>query len=187
MRTRPGGGVRTGCRSAPRCQADGTVRFRLWAPSHPEVSVVIDGSASMPMQAVGDGWHELVTDRAHAGTRYQFVLPDGLRVPDPASRFQPEDVHGPSEVIDPAAYAWSDMAWRGRPWEEAVVYELHIGTFTPEGTFRAAIGKLDHLVAPRRDRDRDHADRRFPRPLRTGATTACCPTRRTAPTAGPRT
>jgi malto-oligosyltrehalose trehalohydrolase/4-alpha-glucanotransferase len=128
------------------CQADGTVRFRLWATPHPQVSVLIDGGASMPMQAVGDGWHELVTDRAHVGSRYQFVLPDGLRVHDPASRFQPEDVHGPSEVIDPTAYIWGDMAWKGRRWEEAVVYELHIGAFTPEGTFRSAIGKLDHLV-----------------------------------------
>ena len=71
----------------------------------------------------------------------------GCACPDPASRYQPEDVHGPSEVIDPAAYVWRDAGWSGRPWEEAVVYELHIGAFTPEGTFRAAIGKLDHLVA----------------------------------------
>ena len=127
-------------------QADGTVRFRLWAPRHLEVSVVIDNSAPILMAAAGDGWHELITDQANVGSRYQFVLPDGLHVHDPASRFQPEDVHGPSEVIDPAAYAWSNTAWKGRRWEEAVVYELHIGTFTPEGTFRAAIGKLDHLV-----------------------------------------
>jgi malto-oligosyltrehalose trehalohydrolase len=70
-----------------------------------------------------------------------------MRVPDPASRHQPEDVHGPSEVIDPTAYCWRDAVWRGRPWEEAILYELHIGAFTPEGTFRAAIGKLDHLAA----------------------------------------
>ena len=75
------------------------------------------------------------------------MLPDGLRVPDPASRYQPEDVHGPSEVVDAAAYVWRDTGWRGRPWHEAVVYELHIGAFTPEGTFRGAIDKLDHLVA----------------------------------------
>ena len=99
------------------------------------------------MRSVGEGWHELVTDRARAGTRYRFALPDGLRVPDPASRHQPEDVHGLSEVIDPSSYAWRDIAWRGRPWEEAVLYELHIGAFTPEGTFRAAIDRLDHLVS----------------------------------------
>ncbi len=127
-------------------QADGRVRFRLWAPPHREVQIELDGE-TVAMQPVGEGWHELVTDRARAGTRYRFVLPDGLRVPDPASRYQPEDVHGPSEVVDPAAYAWRDAGWSGRPWHEAVVYELHIGAFTPEGTFRAAIGKLDHLVA----------------------------------------
>jgi malto-oligosyltrehalose trehalohydrolase/4-alpha-glucanotransferase len=127
-------------------QADGRVRFRLWAPPHRDVQVELDGEA-VGMRPVGEGWHELVTDRARAGTRYRFVLPDGLRVPDPASRYQPEDVHGPSEVVDPAAYAWHDAGWSGRPWYEAVVYELHIGAFTPDGTFRAAIGKLDHLVA----------------------------------------
>lgn len=127
-------------------QTGGTVRFRLWAPSHREVKIELDGEA-VAMEVVGEGWHELVTDRARADTRYRFVLRDGLRVPDPASRYQPEDVHGPSEVVDPAAYAWHDTGWSGRPWEETVVYELHIGAFTPEGSFRAAIAKLGHLVA----------------------------------------
>ncbi|HEX3412932.1 MAG TPA: malto-oligosyltrehalose trehalohydrolase, partial [Stellaceae bacterium] len=127
-------------------QADGRVRFRLRAPSHREVQIELDGETAA-MQPVGEGWHELVTYRARAGTRYRFILPDGLRVPDPASRYQPEDVHGPSEVVDPGAYVWRDAGWSGRPWKEAVVYELHIGAFTREGTFRAAIGKLDHLVA----------------------------------------
>jgi malto-oligosyltrehalose trehalohydrolase len=98
------------------------------------------------MMLMPEGWHELVTDRAGTGTRYQFRLPNGLWVPDPASRFQPEDVHGASEVIDPRAYAWRDQGWAGRRWEEAVIYELHIGAFTPEGTFLAAIRKLDYLV-----------------------------------------
>ncbi len=127
---------------------EGGVRFRLWAPSHAEIGLELDGAeAPVAMRRSEDGWHELVTPQARAGTRYRFVLPDGLRVPDPASRFQPQDVHGPSEVVDPAAHVWTDVGWAGRPWEEAVVYELHIGAFTPEGTFRAAIGKLDHLVA----------------------------------------
>ena len=127
-------------------QVDGSVRFRLWAPPHRDVQIELDGE-TVAVQPIGEGWHELVTEQAHAGTRYCFVLPDGLRVPDPASRYQPEDVHGPSEVVDPAAHVWRDARWSGRPWEEAVVYELHIGAFTPEGTFRAAITKLDHLVA----------------------------------------
>ncbi|HEV7266971.1 MAG TPA: malto-oligosyltrehalose trehalohydrolase [Falsiroseomonas sp.] len=122
------------------------VRFRLFAPAHATIGLELDGADPLPMRTA-DGWHELHVAQARAGIRYRFVLPDGLRVPDPASRFQPEDVHGPSEVVDPAAYAWHDSGWIGRPWEEAVIYELHIGAFTPEGSFRAAIGRLDHLVA----------------------------------------
>ena len=131
----------------PEIRPDGSVRFRLWAPSHEIVRLQIEGEREpMDMEPAGDGWFELSTRRAGPGTRYRFVLPDGLAVPDPASRYQPQDVHGPSEVVDPAAYAWRDAGWKGRPWEEAVVYELHVGAFTPEGTFRAAIGRLDHLV-----------------------------------------
>src|SRR5215203_3623471 len=123
------------------------VRFRFWAPKHAQVGLEIEGQDVVPMHSLDRGWHELVTDRAGTGSRYRFVLPDGLRVPDPASRFQPEDVHGPSEVIDPGCYEWSHPGWRGRPFHEAVIYELHVGTFTPEGTYRAAREKLDHLVA----------------------------------------
>ncbi|HEU4634785.1 MAG TPA: alpha-amylase family glycosyl hydrolase, partial [Edaphobacter sp.] len=74
-----------------------------------------------------------------------FVLPDDTEVPDPASRYQPEDVYGPSEVIDPKAYAWNDAGWCGRDWREAVLYEMHIGTFTLAGQYRTAIERLDHL------------------------------------------
>ena len=127
-----------------------------------------DDGRSVTMRRSEDGWHALDVAAAGSGTRYRFVLPDGLRVPDPASRFQPEDVHGPSEVIDPAAYAWSDGDLAGRPWEEAVLYELHVGAFTAEGTFRAAIDTLDHLVDAWRHGDRDHAGRRFSRPAELG-------------------
>jgi malto-oligosyltrehalose trehalohydrolase len=127
--------------------ADGSVRFRLWAPACHAVSVEVEGRAMpLSMQSLDGGWHELVTDGAGAHSRYRFVLPDGLRVPDPASRYQPDDVHGASQVIDPAEYRWSETEWRGTPWHEMVIYELHVGAFTPEGTFAAAIGKLDHLV-----------------------------------------
>ena len=128
-------------------QADGRVRFRLSSTPHREVQIELDGETAA-MQPAGEGWHELVTDRARAGTRYRFVLPDGLRVPDPASRYQPEDVHGPSEVVDPGAYVWRDVGNLERPPLGAGGRQpkLRIGTFTPEGTVRAAIGKLDHLV-----------------------------------------
>ncbi len=126
----------------------GGVLFSLFAPACDRVALHLDGrGAPLAMAAGEDGWHRLEVAEARAGSRYRFGLPDGLQVPDPASRFQPEDVHGPSEVVDPAAFGWTDGAWRGRPWRETVVYEAHVGTLTPEGTFRAAIGKLDHLVS----------------------------------------
>lgn len=126
--------------------AHGT-RFRLFAPNSPHVRIALEGiEEPLSMTALGDGWHELTTTAANAGSLYRFVLPNGARVPDPASRFQPKDVHGPSEVIDPTAYKWKDDSWRGRAWHEAILYELHIGTFTKKGTFRAASEKLDYLV-----------------------------------------
>src|SRR3546814_9244514 len=100
----------------------------------------------MPMEARPEGWFELTTGRARDGSLHRFELPDGLLVPDPASRWQPEDVHGPSMVIDPRTFAWNNAEWTGRPWEETVVYELHVGTFSPEGTFDGVRRKLDHLV-----------------------------------------
>ncbi|WHO75484.1 malto-oligosyltrehalose trehalohydrolase [Rhizobium sp. BT03] len=121
------------------------ILFRLWAPLHDSVSLKIEGADPRPMQAADDGWHRCRVPNAHAGTRYCFVLPDGLEIPDPASRFQPQDVHGPSEVVDLSAYRWKTRDWTGRPWEEMVIYEMHIGCFTPEGTFTSAIERLDHL------------------------------------------
>ncbi len=119
--------------------------FRLWAPRQQAVSLRIDGAPPVPMVAGVDGWFSLSCENARAGTAYKFVLEDGLEVPDPASRFQPEGPHGPSEVVDPHAYAWQSTEWSGRNWEEVVAYELHVGTFTPEGTFLAIIDRLDHL------------------------------------------
>lgn len=134
-------------RHGTECLPSGGVRFRLWAPAHAEIGLLL-GSAEPPlaMKSASEGWHELDVPDAGAGTRYLFQLPDGTKVPDPASRYQPEDVHGPSEVIDPSAYPWTDEAWAGRPWHEAVVYELHVGAFTAAGTFAAAIERLDHLA-----------------------------------------
>jgi maltooligosyltrehalose trehalohydrolase len=121
----------------------GGTLFRLWAPKAEVVRLEVDGADAGPMIRTADGWHNL-EHPAGPGSRYRFVLPDGLKVPDPASRFQPEGVHGPSEVVAPLPPP--PTAWRGRPWEEVVLYELHIGTFTPAGTFRAAIDRLPHLA-----------------------------------------
>jgi maltooligosyltrehalose trehalohydrolase len=130
-------------------RADGTTRFRLWAPGARSVDLELgpaSPSGRRALTAQPGGWFEAILRDAPAGTRYAFRIDGDLRVPDPASRWNPDDVHAPSAVVDPEAFAWGDGAWRGRPWEEAVIYELHIGTFTPEGTFAAAIGKLDYLA-----------------------------------------
>ena len=123
---------------------EGTVRFRLWAPNASDVSVVLDDSRELEM-ASSEGWFEVLTE-AGAGTRYRFKIDHDKLVPDPASRFQPSGVHEASEVVDPLVFEWSDHEWRGRPWKEAVIYELHVGTFTPEGTFAGAEKKLDYLA-----------------------------------------
>ncbi|WP_265942496.1 malto-oligosyltrehalose trehalohydrolase [Dechloromonas sp. A34] len=123
----------------------GGVHFRLWAPSARQVSLCLE-AAELPMPAIGQGWFAVDVPEAGAGSRYRFRIDGGRLVPDPASRFNPEDVHGPSEVIDPAAFAWADGDWRGRPWEEAVIYELHVGSFTAEGSFAAVAGRLDDLA-----------------------------------------
>jgi 1,4-alpha-glucan branching enzyme/maltooligosyltrehalose trehalohydrolase len=97
------------------------------------------------MAARAGGWFELTTPLAGPGTRYRFQVDGGQRVPDPASRCNPDDVHGDSEVIDPAAFPWADGAWLGAPWASAVVYELHVGTFSAEG-FAGVTGRLDYLA-----------------------------------------
>jgi malto-oligosyltrehalose trehalohydrolase len=125
--------------------ADG-VRFRLWAPSASAVSLKIENvvARAIPMVRDEDGWFSLTIAAARPGTRYRYVV-GGKAVPDPASRRQPAGVHGPSEVVDPAEYVWSDLGWRGRRWEEIVVYELHVGAFSENGDFAGVIGHLDHI------------------------------------------
>lgn len=132
---------------APRFGATlerGGTLFRIWAPKRPAVALAIEGADPLPMQAVGGGWFERRAE-APAGTLYRFLLDDGTPVPDPASRFQPHGVDGPSEVIDPDAYGWTESAWPGRPWTETVLYELHVGTFSPQGTYAGAAERLAHL------------------------------------------
>jgi malto-oligosyltrehalose trehalohydrolase len=128
-------------------QPDGSVRFRLWAPAAKNVSLRLENVKTdpLPLSPSSQGWFELTTNQAGAGSLYRFQIDGKTEVPDPASRFQPHDVHGPSEVMNPSAFEWTDTHWRGRPWEQAVIYELHVGTFTPEGTFRGVEQKLDYL------------------------------------------
>ena len=128
-------------------RGDGSVRFRLWAPQAHRVEVWLENASMdrLPLNKLQQGWFELITDQAAAGTLYRFQIDGDIKVPDPASRFQPRDVHGPSEVVNPEAFDWQDSQWRGIPWEEAVIYELHIGAFTPQGTFHALEEKVDYL------------------------------------------
>ena len=129
--------------------ADGKARFRLWAPAAHRVDLCLEGdgrSQKVAMLGPADGWYGLDLDDVSADTRYRYQIDSGTLVPDPASRFQPDDANGPSALLDPLTFEWSDQAWRGRPWEEAVIYELHVGTFTPAGTYDAIIDKFDHLI-----------------------------------------
>jgi maltooligosyltrehalose trehalohydrolase len=127
---------------------DGAVRFRLWAPAARQVGLCLDGaSRPLPLAAGPGGWFELTTREAAHGTRYRYRIDDELSVPDPASRHNPQDADGPSAVVDPFAFDWDDEDWLGRRWEEAVIYELHVGTFSREGTFAAIETKLDHLCS----------------------------------------
>jgi maltooligosyltrehalose trehalohydrolase len=131
------------------CRDEGNVRFRLWAPAARQVDVCVanaNGFMRFALDHCDEGWFELVTDAAKPGSRYYFRIDGEHEVPDPASRFQPRDVHGPSEVIDPLAFDWNDRSWRGRRWEESVIYELHVGAFTPSGTFSAVRDRLDYLA-----------------------------------------
>lgn len=122
------------------------VRFRVWAPEANRVTLLLeDDGRSLPMQASGGGYHEAFVEGLPAGARYRYRRDDGAPMPDPAARAQPEGVHGPSAVVDPGAYAWQQTGWQGLPQEALVFYELHVGTFTPEGTFDAARERLAYL------------------------------------------
>src|SRR5437660_9012993 len=99
--------------------ANGNVRFRLWAPAAKGVTLCLEnGRGAYPLLPLENGWFERISSEATAGSLYRFQIDDKMEVPDPASRFQPQDVHGPSEVVDPTAFQWRDDSWRGRPWEK---------------------------------------------------------------------
>jgi maltooligosyltrehalose trehalohydrolase len=137
--------------------AGSTARFRLWAPDRQRIELVLferSGAGEAPrevrrlaMGREGDGFHVASVDGLSPGALYMFS-PDGEGpFPDPASRYQPFGVHGPSELVDPKAFRWTDRDFRGRPLDELVIYEVHVGTATTEGTFRALIDRLDHVRA----------------------------------------
>ena len=125
---------------------DGTWGLRLWAPRCEHLSLVVGGGEASPLIAVGDGWWRRDSLELDAGRRYRLRLPDGRELPDPASRHQPDGVHGASAAVDIESFPWTDGEWRGIPLAHYVIYELHIGTFTHEGTCEAAISRLDDLV-----------------------------------------
>ncbi len=123
----------------PRTVGDGLTRFRLWAPDAAAVRLEIEGADPVEMHGAGDGWFQAHASAA-PGTRYRFQLPDGLAVPDPASRRQEGGVHGWSIVTDPAGFDWQVGTWRGRPWEQAVIMEVHVGVL---GGFTGVAGHLE--------------------------------------------
>jgi len=118
------------------------VEFHIWAPKLQQLSVEINGSV-LELSRNDAGMFSGATE-AKAGDRYCYLVGD-KRLPDPVSRFLPEGVHGRTEIVDPDAFAWSDESWTGLAFNDYVIYELHVGTFNPEGTFDGAIKKLDHL------------------------------------------
>jgi len=129
--------------------AAGTVCFRLWAPAAQRVELALyaaEGPELIAMERQPGGWYQLECPAARVGSRYRFRIDGELEVPDPASRFNPEGVHGPSEVIDPLAFEWDDGDWRAPPWHENALYELHVGAFNAPGTFEAVAARLGYLA-----------------------------------------
>lgn len=127
------------------------VRYCVWAPDHAQVTVQIrrvsGGTHTLDLAPIASGYFAAEDPAGRPGDRYAFQLGDGAPLPDPVSRFQPDGVHGWSECVDPLAYQWRCATWQRPGWRGQTIYELHVGTFTPEGTFRAAIGKLEHVAA----------------------------------------
>lgn len=125
---------------------DGGIRFRVWTPKVARVTLVLEPSGeAVAMQPAGDALFTCDVPDLKAGSYYRYRLDHALLFPDPASRFQPEGVHGPSMVVDPTRYRWHDDGWRGIDRKDLVFYELHVGTFSPEGTFRGVLERLPYL------------------------------------------
>lgn len=125
----------------------GNCEFTVWAPLLKEVAVQIVAPQEqlLPMEKDEEGYWKVTASGIEPGTLYFYKLEGTNDRPDPASKFQPQGVHGPSQVIDLSTFFWTDTDWAGVPLEETIIYELHVGTFTPEGTFAAIIPRLDTL------------------------------------------
>lgn len=143
-----GAEVQPGSVAAQREARPRGVHFRVWAPDHRRLSVVIeDPRGEFPLHPEGNGYFSGLVEVARAGTLYRYLVDGAGPFPDPASRFQPQGVHGPSQVVDPGLFHWTDSAWRGVVLEGQVIYELHIGTFTRTGIFESAAKELPELAA----------------------------------------
>ena len=129
-----------------RFDSTGKCCFTLWAPQAQQVSLLLEDQAPLDLKALSHGYWQITLDQIEPGSRYRYQIDQGPALPDPASRYQPEGVHGPSAVVKPEAFDWQDDHWIGLPQEQWIIYELHVGTFTPAGTFEAAIERLDELV-----------------------------------------
>src|SRR3954447_11458771 len=124
-------------------EGDG-IRFRVWAPEARSIEGVLEGTGMvLPLERAEDGPFGGRLTEVQVGDRYRYRVDGTGPFPDPAARFQPEGVHGPSEVVDPSRFAWTDSAWKGPDRDRLSIYELHVGCFTPEGTFAAATEKLE--------------------------------------------
>ncbi|WP_082213932.1 malto-oligosyltrehalose trehalohydrolase [Dyadobacter psychrophilus] len=125
------------------------VKFTVWAPEKERMQLQLTSPRKQAFEMIKqeDGYFEFVLDEAGAGFQYFFSPNGNNRFPDPASQYQPEGVHGASEVVDHSAFRWEDQDWKGLPFEDLIIYELHVGTFTPEGTFEAIIPRLEKLAA----------------------------------------
>lgn len=124
---------------------DGTVHFNVWAPRVQQMAVRFTPSWTVPMQRSADGLHTASIEGLKPGSQYSYLLDRERTRPDPVSRSQPAGVHGPSAIVDPDAFAWTDHAWKGVAVPDVIFYELHTGTFTPDGTFTAILPYLDYL------------------------------------------
>jgi len=124
---------------------DGTVHFSVWAPRVRQMAVRLTPSWTVPMQRHADGLYTASIEGLKGDSRYSYVLDDERTRPDPVSRYQPAGVHGPSAIVDPNAFVWTDHTWKGIALPQVILYELHPGTFTPDGTFTGMLPYLDYL------------------------------------------